>query len=296
MTDKWDETCLNCGTALSGRFCSKCGQRAVPPHPSTRELAADAFNELSGWDGRFAVTIRTLIRRPGELTREFLAGHRARYISPLRLYLVASLVYFVAAAAAPNMRGPNVVEAGGFRVGVFTPLDSVDRAAGRTVDPSGLTAEQRAEALKQLDESPAWMRPVLRQAIDDPQRLQRSMLSSLPRLLFALVPVFAVIVSLFYRGRHFPEHLYFALHFHAMIFAVLTLNELAKMTRYTPLIGIAGVGTLIWIIIYGLRAFQRVYAESPARTAAKAVGIGVLYVAVSIPAVVSLVVWAAARG
>ena len=86
--------CLNCGASLSGLFCASCGQRDLPPYPSVRELAVDAVSEFSGWDGRLASTLRALIQRPGKLTHEFLEGRRVRYISPLRLYLMASLVYF----------------------------------------------------------------------------------------------------------------------------------------------------------------------------------------------------------
>jgi hypothetical protein len=60
---------LNCGTPLGGPFCSACGQRDVPPYPTVRELVVDAFWELSGWDGRFALTVRALLPRPGLLTR-----------------------------------------------------------------------------------------------------------------------------------------------------------------------------------------------------------------------------------
>src|SRR3954469_10832549 len=93
--NRWSVLCLNCDAALSGPFCSMCSQRAVPPHPTARELAGDAFAEFSGWDGKFAGTIRTLIAKPGELTRQWLAGRRVRFIAPLRLYLTASLVYFL---------------------------------------------------------------------------------------------------------------------------------------------------------------------------------------------------------
>jgi len=73
---------LNCGTSLAGDYCSQCGQRDIPPYPSVRDLVIDAFWELSGWDGRFASTVRALVQRPGMLTREFLEGRRARYLSP----------------------------------------------------------------------------------------------------------------------------------------------------------------------------------------------------------------------
>ncbi len=103
-TEDGSPACLNCGAPLAGAFCAACGQRDVPPYPSVRELAAEAISEFSGWDGRLASSVRALILRPGLLTHEFLEGRRARYISPLRLYLTASLIYFVLAAAAPNVK------------------------------------------------------------------------------------------------------------------------------------------------------------------------------------------------
>src|SRR5262245_65267106 len=88
--------CLNCSSILNGPFCAACGQRDVPPHPSIRELMGEAISEFWGWDGRFVQTFRTLFTRPGDLTRQVASGRRARFISPVRLYLVASLASFAA--------------------------------------------------------------------------------------------------------------------------------------------------------------------------------------------------------
>ena len=93
--------CLNCGTPLQGAFCAACGQRAVPPNPTVRELAGDAWHELSGYDGRIMSTIRGLVR-PGFLTREYLEGRRAHYVPPVRLYLVVSVVYFRGGGVGAN--------------------------------------------------------------------------------------------------------------------------------------------------------------------------------------------------
>src|SRR3982074_478204 len=114
---------LNCGAQLGGPFCASCGQRDIPPYPSVRELAIDAALEFSGWDGRLASTLRALVLPPGLLPHEFLEGRRARDISPLRLYLMASLAYFVLSAAAPNVRLPSG-KSGGLNV-TFTPTDSL---------------------------------------------------------------------------------------------------------------------------------------------------------------------------
>ena len=51
-----ESTCLNCGAELHGAFCSRCGQRVIPPYPTMRELVGDAWHELSGYDGRFMRT------------------------------------------------------------------------------------------------------------------------------------------------------------------------------------------------------------------------------------------------
>jgi hypothetical protein len=91
--------CENCGAVLGGPFCAQCGQRAIPPHPTVRELAGDAWNELVGWDGKFLRTVRLLVLRPGELTRSAIEGRRARFITPVRLYLICSVLYFVVSAA-----------------------------------------------------------------------------------------------------------------------------------------------------------------------------------------------------
>jgi hypothetical protein len=300
--DALSASCLNCKAPLLGRFCASCGQRHVPPYPTLRELFIDAFSELSGWDGRFAVTIRTLARRPGMLTREFLEGRRARYISPLRLYIVASLAYFLVAAAAPELRprsGTKVTVTGGFSVDM-TPRSrqqasrpaKVADAATSPRDPDDvLTPAEKAELLADVQRAPAVLRPFLRRAIEDPNGLQRGMLEALPRTFFVLLPVFAAIVALFYRGRRYPEHLYFAVHLHAFVFLVLTIPELLSFTRSPAVADAVGIIATIWILVYATLALRRVYGGSLPRTLAKEVGIAAIYGLTSLLAFTLTIYW-----
>src|SRR3954470_5466745 len=215
--------CLNCDAPISGVFCSACGQRDLPPYPSVRELGADAVAEFSGWDGRLASTLRTLIQRPGVLTHEFLEGRRVRYISPLRLYLMASVVYFLIAAGAPKLRArAGDVSVGGVGIGVSptppgngAPVKGPERVA-KAADESlnggqPLTAAERDAALNDISHAPVILQPLLRRVIDDPIGFRRGLQETMPRMLFVLLPLFAGIVALFYRGRKYPEHLYFAI-------------------------------------------------------------------------------------
>ncbi|HMG13570.1 MAG TPA: DUF3667 domain-containing protein [Gemmatimonadaceae bacterium] len=278
--------CLNCGAPLTGAFCASCGQRDIPPYPSVRELVVDAAAEFSGWDGRLANTLRDLIRRPGLLTHEFLEGRRVRSISPIRLYLVTSLVYFLLAASAPNVRlesGQPVFE--GLRVGTTKTKDKpvsraerVGNAARQSLENQQvLTAAERDSALKDIARAPAVMRPFLRRAVEDPGGFKRRLLETMPRMLFVLLPIFAGIVALFYRGRKYPEHLYFAIHLHAFIFLALATAALVKFTQIPLLVAAAGLIVVIWIPVYATRAFRRVYGGSLSRTLMKELAIGAIY-------------------
>jgi hypothetical protein len=277
--------CLNCGTPLSGRFCGECGQRAVGAYPTVREIAGDVWHELSGYDGRFVRTFRVLLAQPGELTVDTLKGRRVRYISPVRLYLVASLVYFLCAVSIPNVRLPPPARMPGSDVTI-----SID-GSGHSV----LSDEERAQALKDMERAPWWAQALLRPILVDPAGFRARFLETLPRVLFALVPVFAAIVALFYRRRHFPQHLIFAIHLHTVIFLVLAVRELSQLTRSLIVLGTFEVAAIIAIAGYALLAFRRVYGETWPRVVLKAVGIAVIYCAAGIAALLATMVWAAAR-
>jgi Na+/H+ antiporter NhaC len=69
---------------------------------SVHDFAHEAVHEFLHLDGKIGRSLKLLVARPGELTREFVAGRRARYISSLRLYLTFSLIFFFLAAVNPG--------------------------------------------------------------------------------------------------------------------------------------------------------------------------------------------------
>lgn len=88
--------CENCGAPLTGHYCGQCGQAAVDYRRSFRYVIADVLDSFLNWDSKFFTTIALLILKPWRLTNEFLAGKRVRYVNPLRLYLLASILFFFA--------------------------------------------------------------------------------------------------------------------------------------------------------------------------------------------------------
>ena len=286
----WSTACLNCGATLGGAFCADCGQRAAPPHPTLRQLGGEAFSELSGWDGKVAETMRALLRAPGKLTVEFLEGRRARYISPLRLYLTCSVIYFLIAAATPNRLKSSLVVTRGPVAGVSAPQNIVDA----TSNPD-LTEEDRREIARLVAKAPPIIRPIMHRVSTDAGAFRADMLASMPKALFALLPVFAAIVAVFYRRRHFAEHLYFAFHVHAFVFIALSFAAVLKLTNVVALDVAASIAVLLWIPAYVHRSFRRVYGGTFGATLLKEIGIGTFYGAASIPVIALLALWVASR-
>ena len=87
--------CLNCGTRLRGQYCGSCGQRSRNRLISIWQLLREAFGDLFELDSRLWRTLLPLLIRPGQLTRDYLEGRRARYMPPFRTYLVLSVIFFV---------------------------------------------------------------------------------------------------------------------------------------------------------------------------------------------------------
>jgi hypothetical protein len=256
-----------------------------------RELVVDAFWELSGWDGRFATTVRALVTRPGRLTLDFLEGRRARHISPLRLYLMASLVYFLAAAAAPDLKiasGKTTNFGARFTPPKGTKAERVTSATSNAIaNQEAISPADRDSVMLAVNKAPPIMRPFFQKALLDPKGLRRSLIEAMPKMLFALLPVFAGIVAVFYRRRNYPEHLYFAIHLHAFVFVALTISALFKFTRIAPLSAAVGAIVLLSIPVYSTLAFRRTYGGSIAVTLIKEAGIGMIYGTISFAAFIA---------
>jgi hypothetical protein len=245
-------------------------------------LAGDAWQELSGYDGRIMATLRGLLR-PGFLTSEYLAGRRAHYLPPVRLYLIVSVVYFVIAASAPaDGRSQGTVNGpGGVRVGITNDEQTGD-----------ITEAERAELLRDAETAHWLIRPMLRDFATDPDGWRARVFTVMPRVFFALLPVFAGVVALFYRRRHFPTFLVFAVHLHAFAFVVFSVSEALKYTGRELLAD--GVGSVLAMVfaVYALRSFRAVFGGTWPKTIAKALGIGFVYMIASLPAFALVMLWA----
>ncbi|MFM7708145.1 MAG: DUF3667 domain-containing protein [Gammaproteobacteria bacterium] len=249
--------CLNCGAKLLGPHCSLCGQKHEPHPPTVGHLVGETFETLTHADSRLWRTLSTLLARPGQLTREWFAGHRASYLPPIRLYLVLSVVFFL------------MVALGAGRPGV---MDDEVRLNGECTQ------------LEYNGPFPATVAPKLREACLKVQRegfgsFQGAFFRNLPKAMFVLLPLVAVFMLLIYRRprRLYVEHLLHLVHNQSAIYAAFIIEMPLSMVLPEYLQGplsLMLVGYLIW---YCYRSMRVYYGQPRLQTLGKYTVIAFVY-------------------
>ncbi|MFM9865596.1 MAG: DUF3667 domain-containing protein [Micropepsaceae bacterium] len=87
--------CANCGTALNGPYCSNCGQKASDYHRPFWWILGEFLDSVFNYDSRTFRTIWLLFADPGEFTRRYNDGKRASLLPPFRLFIIATVVFFL---------------------------------------------------------------------------------------------------------------------------------------------------------------------------------------------------------
>lgn len=90
-----EKNCLNCGHEVESHYCSQCGQPNLELKEPFFDFVTHSVGHYFHFDAKFWKTIAPLLTKPGQVTLDYLAGKRARYIHPVSLYIFVSIVYFL---------------------------------------------------------------------------------------------------------------------------------------------------------------------------------------------------------
>ena len=260
--------CLNCGSPLTAQFCALCGQKNKDYSLTFKDLFSDFIEELLDVDSRVLKTLRLLFTSPGFLTAEYVVGRRVSYLPPVRLYLVASVLFFLTLTIKTLL--PSVQSNEFFKE--ITETGSIDTAIEHVIEN-----QQQNGSLVSLDSglepaTPDSSHTDVTMSIGGSEMdvQQGDFLSSFSdnfaKMMFLLLPVAALQLKLLYwrRNKLYIEHLVFSLHVHAFIFSLLILTVLID---FKFMMWIVIMASLIYLFL----AMKRFYQQSYAKTASKMV-------------------------
>ena len=315
-------TCLNCGRPRGERFCGYCGQNDRNYVRSAWSVAGDFLRETLEIDSKLLRTLKLLIR-PGRLSAEFSRNHRASFMSPVRMYLFATILYFFAFAQAffggldtgpigGNLAGDSV-DVGDAADAVLDELapdqaqidalktrlepryqQKLDDILSRPGEAAGVgmilslsgDMEPRAPGETGWLEKALWS--LLIDATHDPVFFMERVVGNLSVSFLCLLPFQALVFAIiqFRKKRYFVEHLVFQIHLQTFCLLASAIPLLLPAGVVANLVWLA---TSVWMLYYTLAAMRHFYRDGWIWTVIKGIFALVLYSSLLIPAFIGAV-------
>ena len=221
--------------------------------PTVRAFAQQFGGAYLSTEGALWRTLKLLLFKPGELTRQYLAGRRKHYVLPLRLYLTVSVLVLLGV----RLLGSDAIV---IKPDAAATIAAENKTSTMSIGLGGGRAGLRAGVFF-CENLPQWLCQRVQRRIDvspefvavEANATKERFLGNLGAAMFLLLPGFALWLRLVYANRRlrYTEHLVFALHLHTCWFLALALI----LTGVGPL-AFAGV---VAVPLYALLAMKRVY-------------------------------------
>jgi hypothetical protein len=307
LHERVDKNCLNCGTEVAGRYCQNCGQENAEPKETFWQLIVHFFNDITHFDGKFFKTLKLLILRPGFLTSEYVAGRRASYLHPIRMYLFISFLVFLVLFSLPsgestfvpsNSNDSSAQVTNGVRVireteradSTRLPEDpgasrisiSTDRGFVSTRDTSIEAYLERQRSLPESQRDNSIRRYIIKKFIlvneygrKHPDTFGDEIMSrfrrSIPQLFFISIPIFAFLLYLLYVRRrqafYYVSHGIFSIHFYCAAYVFFLVFSLIGWAA--DRINHFQVLAALVTLFYLYKAMRKFYKQRRAKTVFK---------------------------
>lgn len=298
--------CENCGAPLYGKYCYACGQPTTGMVRHFSSVMSDIADSVLNIDERVFRTLVPLYFRPGKLTLDYFEGKRARYVTPFRLVFFLAIVAFFAtqitvrvgfaplnrSIAFSTSNGKPSVSVLPATKALSAPVSSDDGAfANGNIAINDTVLWNRDTKPLKIGWLPGaavdWINDLIGNAQEqlhamnagtfaEEQSARRKftlgMYSAAPTVLFVLLPLFALLLKIFYifKKRLYMEHLIVAMHSHAFLMLSMLVLVLIGVLRHllAPHGGWAGIpfvmlsaAAWIWIFVYLWLMQKRVYRQ-----------------------------------
>jgi len=329
-----NEFCLNCGTKLQDTFCHHCGQKDIPKRQTLGELWTNFISSFWSYEGKFFLTTRYLITKPGFLAIEYNKGKRESYYHPARMYVFISFIFFLLLSIAPNFDSDKVAQVNfdnddvkelkeenptvnvdsilqnipaltadsAKRMVPRAALDSIGKVTakktkkkkGFSINKKNYESRAKYDSIQQTlaaEKKDGWFKRKLiirglelteryRDKEDDlGKEFGKAFLDNFSKVLFFLLPVFALLLKLLYirKDYFYSEHLVFSIYYYNFFYLAGSLQILSNFVENISVLSWIGNVVGIWIIVYLLLAMKRMYGQSWRKTILKFFIFGFLF-------------------
>jgi len=281
-----ERSCLNCGAALTGPYCHQCGQHAQV-HRTLRAFFHDFLHGVLHFEGKIWRTLPMLAWQPGELTRNYIDGQRARFVSPIALFLFSVFLMFavigLTGTSDPNLDGSSrdlatqqrsaeadLAELQDKRAELLAQhqataaIDDSLRDARSEVDlvrnmrRHGVTSAVLGSDKSTIQSSLPWVKDVFYKARENPELLFYKIKTNAYKFSWALIPISIPFVwLLFPLSRRFKlyDHIVFVTYSLSFMLLLLVAGTLVALVS-------AGIASLLWFVspIHMFRQLRGTYA------------------------------------
>ncbi|WP_461491538.1 DUF3667 domain-containing protein, partial [Pontibacter sp. HJ8] len=305
-----DKSCLNCGTTVSDKFCSTCGQENLELKEDFLHMAVHSIGHYFHFESKFFSSLVPLFTKPGFLTKEYFAGRRASHLNPISLYIFISILFFFLFTANSNSNKKDILEenvtgentltqaeaekakeivgnavsekAGAYTYSVLQNAQAISDSAGEQkgvvvfTNPAATEPDAKQAAKKSTDSKADEnvvvhsLQTKIRKVMDDDlssELFKNKLVSHLPKMMFILLPLFALILKLVNRRptKYYVEHLVYSIHVHSFLF--LFASILIVLSWLLPFFedGIQFFGFIV-VLWYIYRSMRNIYGSSRRRT------------------------------
>lgn len=274
-TRRKEDICPNCKTSLSdnNNFCHNCGQENHSRQATIGILISDFIGDYFTFDSKFFRSAKLLLTKPGALTNEYRQGRRASYISPIRLYLFVSFVYFL------------IIQ--------FT-IDFSSTSNGITLNGEAINQETLIEAEQEygsvdnfvnaeFSDAPPIMQLLFKKSmliVKDGKNLMQYWISNMSLMALLLLPIFAWMLMLVFRKNRdfYAVHLVHVIHLQSFTYIALVIFLFTAQFNQT----LSVVLLAIMVFTYQYLSFSRTYKRSAITTVYKCLVAAVWYLVILI--------------
>jgi hypothetical protein len=295
-----EKNCLNCGRQVDDRFCPHCGQENTEVKEPALKLIIHAIADYFHFEHKFFGTLKPLLLKPGFLSKEYIAGKRESYIYPIRLYIFISILFFLVILADKNkptaesnkrlpdqptlISAPNANNEKSDHASTVIEPDAssifsfvVERLLGwQVADSTTIAYEKQQSALSEGQRDGFLKTAFIRKRLllkEDPhqrEKFKEHWLHNFPKIMFLLLPMFALILKLVYlrKRKYYYEHFIYSLHIHSAIFIAILFTLLLQFC-FTFIMDVkSGLNwiLIIYILWYIYRSLKIFYESTRRKT------------------------------